>query len=98
MAAGVRNLLVRREENLPLLDEVTQLEYIESSKAIRANRTIVCYGTFKYFLQDFEKDAKYKVDLHSINYKFFDNLRTYAFINRKAKEPLLKRIRPRSSP
>lgn len=67
-------------------------EYIESSKAIRANRTIVCYGTFKYFLQDFEKDTKYKIDLHSINHKFFDNLRTYAFINRKAKDNYFAKI------
>ncbi len=61
-------------------------EYIESSKAVRANRTIVCYGTFKNFLLDFEKDTKYKVDLHAINFKFFDNLRTYAFGKRKAKD------------
>ncbi len=67
-------------------------EYIESSKAIRANRTIVCYGTFKNFLMDFEKDTKYKVDLHSINYKFFDNLRTYAFIKRKAKDNYFAKI------
>jgi len=67
-------------------------EYIESSKAIRANRTIVCYGTFKNFLLDFEKDTKYKVDLHSINYKFFDNLRTYAFIKRKAKDNYFAKI------
>ena len=67
-------------------------EYIESSKAIRANRTIVCYGTFKNFLMDFEKDTKYKVDLHSINFKFFDNLRTYAFIKRKAKDNYFAKI------
>ena len=54
--------------------------------AVRANRTIVCYGTFKNFLLDFEKDTKYKVDLHAINFKFFDNLRTYAFGKRKAKD------------
>jgi len=67
-------------------------EYIESSKAIRANRTIVCYGTFKNFLQDFEKDTKYKVDLHSINFKFFDNLQTYAFVKRKAKDNYFAKI------
>ncbi len=67
-------------------------EYIESSKAIRANRTIVCYGTFKNFLMDFEKDTKYKVNLHSINFKFFDNLRTYAFIKRKAKDNYFAKI------
>jgi integrase len=42
---------------------------------------------------DFEKDTKYKVDLHAINYKFFDNLRTYAFINAKPRITTL----PRSS-
>ena len=67
-------------------------EYIESSKAIRANRTIVCYWTFKNFLQDFEKDTKYKVDLHSINFKFFDNLQTYAFVKRKAKDNYFAKI------
>ena len=53
---------------------------IESSKAFMANRTIVCYGTFKNFLLDFEKETKYIVDLHTINFKFFDNLRSYAFV------------------
>lgn len=67
-------------------------EYIESSKAIKAERTIVCYGTFKNFLQDFERDTKYKVDLHSINHKFFDNLRTYAFIKRNAKDNYFAKI------
>ena len=67
-------------------------EYIESSKAVRANRTIVCYGTFKNFLLDFEKDTKYKVDLHAINFKFFDNLRTYAFVKRKAKDNYFAKI------
>ena len=67
-------------------------EYIESSKAVRANRTIVCYGTFKNFLLDFEKDTKYKVDLHAINFKFFDNLRTYAFGKRKAKDNYFAKI------
>lgn len=43
-------------------------EYIESSKAIKANRPVVCYGTFKNFLMDFEKDTKYRVDLYSINH------------------------------
>lgn len=67
-------------------------EYIESSKAVRANRTIVCYGTFKNFLLDFEKDTKYKVDLHAINFKFFDNLRTYAFVKRKARDNYFAKI------
>lgn len=67
-------------------------EYIESSKAIRANRTIVCYGTFKNFLQDFEKDTRHKIDIRSINHKFFDNLRTYAFIKRKAKDNYFAKI------
>ena len=67
-------------------------EYIESSKAVRANRTIACYGTFKNFLQDFEKDTIYKVDLHAINFKFFDNLRTYALVKRKAKDNYFAKI------
>ncbi|MBE0646908.1 MAG: site-specific integrase [Bacteroidales bacterium] len=67
-------------------------EYIESSKAIRANRTIVCYGTFKNFLLDFERDTNSKVDLHAINFKFFDNLRTYAFVKRKARDNYFAKI------
>jgi integrase len=67
-------------------------EYIESSKAIRANRTIVCYGTFKNFLLDFERDTNYKVDLNAINFKFFDNLRTYAFVKRKARDNYFAKI------
>ena len=41
---------------------------------------------------DFEKDTKYKVDLHSINFKFFDNLRTYAYTKRKAKDNYFAKI------
>jgi integrase len=67
-------------------------EYIESSKAIRARRTVVCYGTFKNFMQTFEKETKFKIDLYSINHRFFDNLRTYAFIKKKVKDNYFAKI------
>lgn len=80
----------KRKKNVSFFELLD--EYIESGKAIKANRTIVCYGTFKNFLQDFERDTKYKVDIRAINFKFFDNLRTYAFVKRKAKDNYFAKI------
>ena len=84
------DMATKRRKNLSFFELLD--EYIESSKAIKANRTIVCYGTFKNFLQDFEKDTKYKVDIRAINFKFFDNLRTYAFVKRNAKDNYFAKI------
>ena len=33
-----------------------------------------------------------EVDLHAINFKFFDNLRTYAFVKRKARDNYFAKI------
>jgi integrase len=84
------DMAAKRRKNLSFFDLLD--EYIESSKAIKANRTVVCYGTFKNFLLDFEKDTRYKVDIRAINFKFFDNLRTYAFVKRNAKDNYFAKI------
>ena len=53
------DMAAKRRKNLSFFDLLD--EYIESSKAIKANRTVVCYGTFKNFLLDFEKDTRYRL-------------------------------------
>ena len=67
-------------------------EYIESGKAVRANRTIVGYGTVKTFLKDFEQKTGKQIDINIIDFKFFDQLRSYAFNKRKVKDNYFAKI------
>ena len=54
-------------------------EYIETSKSIRAERTITGYTTVKNFLKKFEESTGYQIDYSTINLEFFDKLKEYAF-------------------
>ena len=67
-------------------------EYISTSKAIRAQRTITGYGTFKGFLKRYETETRRKIDLHSINLKFFDSLQSYAYKDNKFKDNYFAKI------
>jgi site-specific recombinase XerD len=67
-------------------------DYIETSKAVRANRTIVAYGTIKTFLQDFQDATGTRIDINAIDLRLFDQLRAYAFKVRKTKDNYFAKI------
>ena len=57
-------------------------EYIETNRNVKAANTIVCYETIMHFLQGFEKDTKYTINLNAIDFQFFDKLKEYAYTDR----------------
>ena len=59
--------------------------YITYCGAIRAERTVTGYTTVKNFLLDFEKWTGRKIDMNTIDQKFFEKLTTYAFEVREKK-------------
>ena len=67
-------------------------EYIESSKPVRASRTITGYGTVKNFLLDFETATGKKIELNTIDTLFYDRLRAYAFSTRGVQDNYFSKI------
>ena len=67
-------------------------EYITYCGAIRAERTVTGYTTVKNFLLDFEKWNGRKLDLNTIDQKFFEKLVSYAFAERKIKDNYFSKI------
>lgn len=58
-------------------------EYISSLKGSRAERTLKGVTTVKNFLQAFQNQTKYSISFGSIDLRFFEELRSYAFEERE---------------
>lgn len=64
-------------------------EFIESSKTVKAPRTIKSYVTTRNFLQNFEEYTQYKLSFESIDTNFFEKLQDYTFLIVKNKNSYL---------
>lgn len=57
-------------------------EYISSLSGYRAKRTLTGITTVMNFLKAFQNETKYSISFGSIDLRFFEELRTYAYENR----------------
>lgn len=79
----IKNNLFKGEVKVrKTFDEVFD-EYIKTSESIKTVGTIGVYKTIRNFLQDFEKETKYKIDINSIDLIFYDKLKDYSYTKRK---------------
>jgi integrase len=60
-------------------------EFIEGSKAYKAERTIKGYMTVKNFLFEFQKTLKEPIHFDSIDLSLYDKLQNYAFLEKEKK-------------
>ncbi len=58
-------------------------KFISVSKSDKQNRTIKGYTTVKKFLEEFQQNSGYNIDINSIDQIFFDKLKRYAFVDRE---------------
>lgn len=67
-------------------------EFIESRKPDNAERTIKGYTTIKNFLKDFQKEMGISIEFENIDHTFFDQLKKYAFEDKKTKDNYFAKI------
>ncbi|SMG49451.1 Site-specific recombinase XerD [Marivirga sericea] len=54
-------------------------EFLEICKGHKANNTVKNYTTIRNFIERFQTDTKYKIELELIDFGFYEKLRDYAF-------------------
>lgn len=67
-------------------------EYISSLRGSRAERTLKGVTTVQNFLKAFQNETKYSISFGSIDLRFFEELRSYAFENREIANNYLLKI------
>ncbi|MDW3209296.1 MAG: site-specific integrase [Reichenbachiella sp.] len=67
-------------------------EFIKVGQSNKAKRTLMAYQTCFNFLKNFESEKKRKLTFRNIDFEFFEDFRTYAFIEKKIADNYFSKI------